>query len=394
MKKWISLLITILVVGFVIVSCTNNDSVPPKEIKFIKTFGDANSYDWGHSVKQTTDGGYIIAGRTVASGTPFMNICLIKTTSEGIVAWSRTLGDSISIDNCYSVQQTLDGGYILVGSSDPLDADREDVLLIKTDMQGIVVWSKTFGGIGYQDGFSVQQTTDKGFIITGSDSGGLLLIKTDQNGDELWYRNYGGTESAKGKEVQQTFDGGFIIIGYTSSYGAGETDIYLLKTDSEGNEEWYKTFGDTSYDFGWSVQQTTDNGYILTGQIKFPDTNYTNLCLIKTDNYGNEEWIRYFGGTEFAIGYSVKQTDDTGYIITGHISSLAPTGDVWLLKTDSYGNEEWNMSFGGSGYDCGYSVQQTNDYGYILTGIFAPDSTNANLYDVLLIKTDSEGNFE
>lgn len=388
MKNLITLILVSVLTGLILMSCSNdNSSAQSDVITFIKTFGRPDSTDSGYSVQQTSDGGYIIAGDTQTS-TGGIDVWIIKTDLNGNIIWDKSFGsdDYFTLDRAQSVIQTIDDGYVIIGSYN------NQGMLLKIDHQGNEEWIRTIGGR------SVQQSTDGGFVITGSSSGDVLLLKTDSDGIETWRKTYGGSETDSGYEVQQTYDGGYIIIGYSYSYGAGSNDILLLKTDSNGNEEWHKIFGDNgsdySYDSGYSVQQTTDNGYILTGQYKLVDTHNTNLCLIKTDSLGNELWSRFFGGNEFAIGYSVKQTQDEGYIVTGHISSGAPTGDAWLLKTDPYGYEEWNFSYGGGGYDCGYCVQQTDDNGYVLAGIFAPDSTHANTYDVLLIKTDSKGNFE
>ena len=208
---------------------------------------------------------------------------------------------------------------------------------------------------------------------------------------EFGYRypgvTFGGSGVDMGRSVQQTTDGGYIITGYTNSYGNGG-DVWLIKTDSQGNEEWNQTFGGSGVDMGRSVQQTTDGGYIITGSTGCWDN--CDVLLIKTDSQGNEEWNQTFGGGDYDRGYSVEQTTDGGYIITGWTLSYGNGVDVWLIKTDSNGNEQWNQTFGGSEYDEGYSVQQTTDGGYIITG-HTSSYGNGN-YDIWLIKTDSQGN--
>jgi len=338
-------------------------------ITFTKTFGGSDS-DWGGSVAQTDDGGYIITGSTWSYGAGGGAVWLIKTDGFGNEEWNKIFGGSDE-DGGNSVSQTNDGGYIIIGyKSDPdIMDDISDVWLIKTDGSGNEEWNKTFGGSANDIGCSGNQTYDGGYIITGNTEsyGGedddVWLIKTDASGNEEWNKTFGWAGyDESGRSVQQTTDGGYIIAG-----------SWLIKTDGSGNEEWIKGCGG----YGHSVSQTDDGGYIITG------STGGDIFLNKTDGFGNEEWNKTFGGGR---GNSVSQTDDGGYIITGRTYSY----DVCLIKTDGFGNEEWNRTFGGSNEDSGSSVAQTEDGGYIITGY--TESFGAGSRDVWLIKTDSEGN--
>jgi hypothetical protein len=265
-----------------------------------------------------------------------------------------------------------------------------------------ISWTKTFGGAGGESGSSVQQTNDGGYIIAGStfSSGNgdedVYLTKTDGSGNEQWTKTFGGTDWDVGSSVQQTTDGGYIIAGSTSSFGNGGPDVYLIKTDGNGDSLWTKTFGGANYDVGSSVQQTSDGGYIICGCTNsFGGLPDCYLYIIKTDENGDLLWTKTLGGTDWDDddkGNSIQQTTDGGYIITGWINrSVFSDGyDVFLIKTDGSGNEQWTKTFGGTENDSGNSVQQTTDGGYIICGY--TESFGNGGEDVYLIKTDQNGN--
>jgi len=294
-------------------------------------------YDDGRSVWQTSDGGFIIAGATASFGAGSYDVYLIKTNASGVARWTKFYGGALE-DWGYSVQQTSDGGYIVVGIKEIIVGSDKDVYFLKTDAFGDTLWTRTYGGAGYDYAYSVQQTSDGGYIITGATSGDVYLIKTNASGDTLWSRTYGGRNSDGGYSVQQTSDGGYIIAGYTESFGAGYGDIYLIKTNASGDTLWTKTYGGINDDYGNSVQQTSDGGYIIAGGSCTFGQWGCDVYLIKTNASGNRIWARTYSGTDWEVGNSVRQALDGGYIIAGCTNSFgAGDDDFYIIKTDSLG---------------------------------------------------------
>ncbi|MCK5261419.1 MAG: hypothetical protein KAJ44_04505, partial [Thermoplasmatales archaeon] len=368
----------------------------PPECEWMETYGGSDR-DYGYSVQQTLDGGYVITGSTYSYGNGLRDVWLIKTDSNGNEEWNRTFGGANN-DIGHYVQQTIDGGYIITGYTESYGPLHANVWLIKIDSNGSEEWNRTFGSYRVEIGYSVQQTSDGGFIITGSYQEGwtgtnVWLIKTDSNGTTEWSKGFGGRDTGDmGYCVQQTDDGGYIIVGEGNTYGAGHYDLWLIKTDSNGNWMWDKSFGGKYSDEGRSVQQTSDGGYVVTGKLLFKNAyGYydEDVWLIKTNSSGGEEWSKTYGGTDRDYGYSVQQTLDGGYVITGSTLSYGNgSHDVWLIKTDTDGNEEWNITIGGTSGEVGRSVQQTTDGGYIITG--TTSSYGSGLSDVWLIKLAGE----
>jgi len=348
---------------------------------WIKVYYTDTGYGWaeGRSVRQTTDGGYIITGTMVNSGDGSVEDCsvdlwLVKTDSAGDTMWTRTYGREgpYVYDEGLCVQQTTDGGYIVTGyTNGKTYYAAGDLWLLKTDEYGDTEWTRTFIGDHSYDvdkGYWVEQTSDGGYIVTGyMDRAYLWLIKTDKFGDTTWAKTYHGLWGYCVREIE---GGGYIV----SSSGG------LLKTDADGDSLWLKpcdTWGE--------VEQTTDEGYILIGGVNIQGG--TELRLTKTDADGDTLWTRTYGGPQDDGGTSVQQTTDGGYIVLGNTRSFgAGNWDIWLLKTDANGDTLWTRTFGGERYEMGYSVQQTTDGGYIITGSSGFWGTG-----VLLIKTDSLG---
>ena len=361
-----------------------------------RTYGGAGG-DTAWSVQQTADGGFIIAGYTDSFGAGASNIWLVKTDLGGFQQWDKTFGiDGQDVGT--SVQQTADGGYVVAGYTSSLGAGSRDFWLVKTDALGNEEWNKTFGGAGDDQGWAMQQTSDGGYVLAGltwsfgAGSSDFWVVKTDPLGKEEWARAYGGDTNDWAWDVQQTLDGGYIVAGRTQSFGAGGDDFWLVKTDALGNQEWDETYGGSGTDIAYALDRTTDGGYILAGVNGSFDAGGGDLWLVKTDALGVEEWAQTYGSAGLDRAFSVRQTTDGGYIAAGDTSSFSPLSDadLWLVKTDTLGNEEWNRIHGGGNGDQAHSVEPTGQAGYIVAGWTI--SFGAGGSDFYVLRTDSLGN--
>ncbi|MEK6776947.1 MAG: hypothetical protein AABY87_08715 [bacterium] len=343
--------------------------------------------------QQTFDRGYIIAGYTFSYGKGKGDVYLIKTDENGNVRWEKTFGGA-KWDKANSVQQTTDGGYILAGETDSYGARKmlgeSDVYLIKTDQNGNAIWERTFGGRGDDAAYSVQQTTDGGYILAGkTDSYGagesdVYLIRTDENGNAIWQKTFGGKEDDKASSILQTAEGGYILVGQRDFYGSLRGDVYLIKTDENGNVLWEKIYGTAKQEGGVSIRETSDGGYIILGH-RVPGSLEQDIMLIKTNRTGEVLWEKTYHKAQYNIGSSVLQTKDDGYIIVG--STLLPGYDVVLvIKTDKNGNMDWAKIFGDTNWGGeGLWVQETAKGEYIIGGAKAQADDNSKL-DVYLAK--------
>jgi hypothetical protein len=343
--------------------------------QWIKYFtSKVGTYHSGNDVRQTVDGGFIITGTTSLWGVRQIGnyivhflisyIYLVRTDKLGNLVWQKTYQYSEYEDACSSLQ-TADGGFLVVGTLNL------DVYLMKIDNGGNFLWQKTYGGDKFDQGTCLEETFDGGYIIAGNSSSfgntgvDFYLIKIDASGNLLWQKTYGGAGDDYARSVQQTMDGGFIVAGDTDSSGSGETDFYLIKTDSAGNLLWQKTFGVNSYDYGRSVQPTYDGGYVLAGEISSKGSTDSSIYLIKTDGLGNFLWQKLFGATGSNGANAVIQTLDGGLLIAGYENAIGKS----LIRMDRLGNIRWQTQSGSTiGSGSFRSVRQTYDRGFIVTG--------------------------
>ena len=365
-----------------------------------KTYG-GPKVEIGWSVQLTGDGGYIIGGFTDSYGAGERDSYLVKTDSKGNKEWQRPFGGK-KHDSSTNVQYIDDGGYILCGATSSFGAGDSDLYIVKTDSKGLLEWEKNFGGVKQERGGCIKQTGDQGFIVCGETSSfgagesDIYLVKINSKGEKQWDKTYGGPHRDWGNNVQLTSDGGYIIGGNTASYGQGKLDVYLIKTDKNGNKRWEKTFGGTEDEYIHGTAgliQTKDGGFIFCAVTESYGEGMSDFYIVKTNHSGEQEWQKTFGGSKEEDPLSILQIKDGGYLICGYTKSIgAGDRDVYLIKIDNSGKKEWEKTYGGPDFDCGIAIQQTIDGRLIICG--ETKSYGAGDKDVYLIKTDSRGNFK
>jgi len=389
----------------------------PPHIEWSKSFG-GSDIDQPTSLEPTSDKGFIIAGSSTSADqdvaghhgtTDFNDYWIIKLDSTGNLQWQKSLGGTDE-DLATSIQQTSDGGYIVVGHSRSNDGDvagnpphtGDNYWVVKLNDNGSILWQYTYGGSGDDAANDIRQTADGGYIIAGysyssdgditghhgtSSSADFWIVKLNQLGNMQWQKSYGGSGDDIAYNIRQTGDKGYAVIGYSNSIDGdvtgnhGGQDYWIIKIDSLGNLQWEKSYGGTANDNALSFDLTRDNGYILSGFTTSNDSNVTinrgqsDIWAVKLDSLGNLQWQKSLGGSEIEAGYSVKQTFDGGFITCGISSSIDGDltknqggNDYWIAKLDASGKLEWQSSIGGPGEDYATCILQTSDSGFIVAG--------------------------
>lgn len=391
------LFITFSSLALLTISQITNAAAP--DTLWTKAYGGTND-DVGYSVAETLDSGFIVVGTTYTFGAGNGDVYVIRTNSSGDTLWTKTFGGTLS-DMGYSVSKTLDKGFIIAGTiASPTSGC--DVYLVRIDSTGDTVWTRAFGGINSDYGAYASGTSDSGFVATGktfsfgAGSCDAYLVKTNSSGDTSWTRTFGGTAWDEGSYVSETPDSGFIIVGKTESSGAGMGDVYLAKTNSHGDSLWAKTFGGTGEDYGTSLSETPDSGFIVTGCTQSFGAGNADVYLIRTKPSGDTLWTKTFGGTHYDAGYSISKTSDSGFIIGGTTaSSGAGSWDFYLIKINPSGSAVWTKTVGGTNTDEGCSALETQDKGIVITGTTNSFGIGTTAYsNVYLVKIKPEVGIE
>jgi len=358
-----------------------------KETLFIQTIGGDQIYQ-SKSIKATTDNGYIITGQ-YGNDQIGSDIAIMKFDNNQKKQWSITANIDFK-DWANDIVQTNDGGYI-VGGVTCNSTGSSDIIVLKIDKNGLLEWKYSVGGNGSESVYSVKQTSDNGFVLVGHSSSygttkyGLLIVKLDKNGNLEWSKITGddNTENVA-KEVQETLDNGYIVVGYTDSYGVGKRNILLLKYDNSGNLEWTKVIDGHKSEWGNYVRQAKDEGFIVIGRTRSYGSEDDDIIILKFDKNGNHEWSKIIDNEKDDEAISITNTLDQQYVIAGNSKSFDQENnyDAFIMQLNENGNIVWSRRIGGTNNDIINSLDQTNTGGIILAG--ATESFNLTTSNLLI----------
>jgi hypothetical protein len=393
-------------------------------------FGGSQS-EKAYSVQQTRDGGYIVAGNSMSNDGDVSgshgkaDVWVVKLSESGKLVWQKSFGGS-EPEVAYSIQETMDGGYILAGYSYSSDGDvseknhgHSDVWVIKLKEDGILDWQKSLGGSGRDYANSIQQTMDGGYILAGvsksndGDVSGnhgdtdIWIVKLKRDGALEWQKSLGGSRDEFSPSIRQTKDGGYILAGISGSNDGdvsgnhGRSDFWVVKLKENGNIDWQKSLGGSRTDSANSVCQAKDGGYVIAGSSQSHDGDVSenqgmdDLWIVKLKENGIVEWQKLMGGSGIERANSIQPTQDGGYIVTGDVQKeRGKATDFWVIKLKEDGTVNWERRLGGSKFEKAYSIQQTREGGYIVAGLSQSDDgdvyKNQGEEDVWVVKLEKE----
>ncbi len=376
-----------------------------------------NGNDYAYSLRQTRDSGFIVAGfsnsydgdiTTARGGDDYW---VQKTNDTGAIVWQKTYGGG-QTDNAKSVRQTTDGGYIIAGFTNSTDGQvtgnhgTYDYWVVKTDDTGGIVWQKCYGGSGWDQANDIQQTTDGGYIVAGysrsadgqvtghhglASFADFWVVKINDTGAIEWQQSFGGADADMATSVIETSDGSFTVAGYTLSHDGditsyrGQNDYWLLNISAAGALRWQKNYGGINHDNATKVLQTNDGGYVVSGYTASSDGDVTgfhglsDVWIVKTDDTGALLWQKTFGGSALDQAHAIFQTADSGYVIAGVTNShdgdvagihgTSTMQDYWVAKLSDTGALQWQKCLGGTGVEYGFDIVPTFDSGYAVAGM-------------------------
>lgn len=360
--------------------------------QWARTYGGGGS-ELAHSAQQTTDGGYIVAGHTGSTGGRGLDGWVLKLDAAGGIEWQRAYGDAL-FQEARAVALAKDGGYVIAGDTSFFGGAGGDAWVLKVDAGGSIVWQRRYGGAGEERFHALQPTVDGGYVVAGSTrsvgQGGAdaWVVKIDSAGEVTWQKTYGGRNFDVVYSVHPAIGGGFVVGGTTSSFGG--QDAWVFKLSDNGTVTWQKTYRLRDNNVILSIHPTADGGYVAAGWTGLSGIAFTDAWVLRLDGSGNVIWQKTYGDTSGDVANSVQPSQDGGVVVVGEtLSSVGAGGDAWVLRLDAVGNIVSQHAFGGVESDSARSVALTADGGYVIAG--ATMSLGAGNIDALVIKVDSNG---
>ncbi len=343
----------------------------------------------------TPDTGIIAVGTTSSYGAGNTDIYVVKTDSLCNKIWSKTFGRN-NIEQGYSIKNTSDGAFIIAGFTNSIGAGGYDAYLLKIDSNGQQLWEKTYGGYDWDFAYSIVELPDSGFAVCGETytnslgNSDVYLFRTDKNGNLIWQKNIGGTQQDVANDLILDTDTNLVLVGKTKSFGNGQEDMYLIKTNLLGDTIWTKTFGDTLNECGFRLIQTQDLGYVIVGYAEsYSPEGDLEMHSLKTDSAGFFQWYHIYGeNIKEDIGYDVLEKPDGSLIFTGFTGFGAGMKDVYTFN--AYFNGWWSPAsntYGSTKNDIGYANTLLQNGSIILLG--TTESFGTGNYDALIIRLDT-----
>ncbi len=376
-------------------------AVPPSfsatapDVAWDLTIG-GNDDDRGYWVEVTSDSNLIVCGSTTSFGAGNKDVYVAKVDMLGDTLWTRTYGDTGG-DCGLSIVEMGSGGYLIGGFSSSFGTGDLDAYLSVTNALGDTIWMRTFGG-SEDDIFYCARETSRGQIIACGhtysnppyDSADVYVVMTTPNGTLKWKRTYGAWSDDRGMEIIETTDGGFAIAGYSRYVPLADVaQVYVLRLDSGGDTLWTRRYGGAGSDYGSAIRQTPDGGFLIGGSTTSMGAGNYDMYLIRTDANGDTLWTRTYGGVGDEFCSDICPTADTGYLLVGRTSSSgAGLYDLYIVKITSGGDVVWETTIGGVNDDMAFCGRETPDHGYIVAGL--TESTGAGLEDMYLVKLETD----
>jgi hypothetical protein len=356
----------------------------------------SKDYEVANAVQQTVDGGFVVLGYTVGDGAEILH-WVLKLDADGDITWQKLFDGYYSSYRTNAIQQTDDGGYVVAGSAwSPLGAGDKDAWVLKLDAAGCVVWQRMYGGVQSDTATTIRQTGDGRYVVAGETSSfgagwqDAWLLKLDAEGNVIWEKTYGETFQDGARAILLAADGGYVVAGYAQPTANSSQRAWVFKLDASGNVAWHKTYGGLHDYSAFDIQQASDGGYVVAGETEDLGAGGDDAWIIRLNASGDIVWQKTCGGQEHDRATAIQPVDDGGYLVTGSTWSFgAGYDDFWLLKFDVDGKVTWQRTFGGGEWDRAYALQQTDEGSIVIVGqaeSFASGQSNA-----WLLKLDSSG---